>query len=58
MGEGDAIPTKGSETDFIALLLSYFPLNVFAFDVHCKWSQFNSQVLFLLFRLATQKNVV
>lgn len=43
--------------DFIAVLLSYFPLKVFAFDVHCKWSQFNLQILFLVVRLAIQKNV-
>lgn len=57
MGEGDAVPVKESEMDFIALF-SYFPLNVFALGVYCKWSQFNLQVLFLFLRLATQKNVV
>jgi len=57
VGEGDAVPVKESEMDFIALF-SYFPLNVFALGVYCKWSQFNLQVLFLFLQLATQKNVV
>lgn len=48
---------RGNKMDFIAVLLSYFPLKVFAFDVYCKWSQFNLQILFLVIRLAIQKNV-
>lgn len=46
---------RGNEMDFITVLLSYFPLKAFAFDVYCKWSQLNLQILLLFVRLGIQE---